>query len=75
MLREKEVHKDHAKIISGTTFSYQRKAIARLNGKHFDEDKRKLYTSLRVAGTSCGPSYCEKHEKEKGVNATWKYLV
>ena len=47
----------------------------RLDGKHFYEDNRRLYTSLIVAVARCGLSYCDKHEKKKDRCAAWKELV
>ena len=64
VVRETEDHKNHSYLSLGITFSGWCKAVARIYGKHFDEDIRRFSTSLRVGFVSCGLSYCDENEKK-----------
>ena len=68
---EAKGHKAHVDLSSGVMFADQSKSVAILNGNHFDENNRRLYTSLRVAVNICEHSYCDKHEKKKYGRAAW----
>ena len=74
MVRAKQFHKVHDNLIPGIIFVDRCKAVARLAGKHFNEDKHRFYTYIRVAVARCGISYCDKHEKNKDRRASWKEL-
>ena len=56
---------DHMKFAQDTKFVNRCKTVSRLEGKHFDEDNQRFYTSLCVAFIQCGFRYCYKHEIKK----------
>ena len=75
MVREPGVHTAHADLISGATFADLYKAGVKFDGKIFDEDNRRFYTSLRVAIYRCRLGYCDKHDKNNYGRDAWKDLV
>ena len=75
MVREAEDHKAHAVLSSGIKLYGRCRVVLRLDGKHFNADICRFYTSLRVDVSSCGIGYFDKCEKNKYGRAAWKYPV
>ena len=73
--RESEGHMAYFNLIPGIKFSDLCLRVARVDGKHFDDDKRRLYNSIRVYVASYKLSCCDKHKKKKDGYVAWKDLV
>ena len=68
---EAKGHKAHVDLSSGVMFADRSKSVAILNGNHFDENNRRLYTSLRVAVNIGEIGYFDEYDKKKYGRAAW----
>ena len=58
-----------------TTFEYQCKSVARLEGNQFDDYNWIFYTLLCVAVADCGLRYCDKHKTKNNGQVACRDLV
>ena len=65
MVRETDGYIDYVYLAQDTTFVDCCKVVARLEGKHFEEDNQTFYTSLRIFIANCGIGYCVNHNTKK----------